>query len=277
MSEPEAEPAEQPPVEPFCAHATSPQWPEVQGCTYAVGLDGSKLSWMAFDFAMGMVARRKKQEIDTVHILHIGAPDHKKDLVPAQLQPDKLKAETSQRNIAYRVKNTVWVEKEREDGNTVGDTLVQMSDHMKPFPPNFLVLGSFGRKEKESVYLGHVPNALMKRSNTDVFIVKQAAELLPAQTNGAMVWVVGTDNSAHARHALDMTLGLMQPQDKLFIFYAGNKSDSTTTLSVRYSLAKSSDFTIDFTRSLSPNCSQVRVLRHACASSARRNLRRGRP
>ena len=187
-----------------------------EGCTYAVGLDGSKLSWKAFDFASGMVVRRDKQSLDGVHVLHISAPDHKKDLVPPQLHPDKLQSDMNSRNISTRIKRMEWVEQARLDGTTAGETLVKMTDQMEPAPPNFLVIGSFGRKEKDSNYLGHVPNSLLKKSVTDVFVVKQAAETLPQQKGDAMIWVIGTDNSACARHALDTTLALMQPPTLAF-------------------------------------------------------------
>ena len=36
-----------------------------------------------------------------------------------------------------------------------------------------------------------------------------------------VTWVVGTDNSECARHALDTCLELMSPDDNLWVFYAG--------------------------------------------------------
>lgn len=33
--------------------------------------------------------------------------------------------------------------------------------------PNFLVIGSFGRKEKDSDHLGHVPDTMLKNSTSE--------------------------------------------------------------------------------------------------------------
>ena len=51
----------------------------------------------------------------------------------------------------------------------------------------------------------------------DVFIVKQRAVVLPPKPE-PIVWVVGTDNSAHAKHALDTTLEMMGDGDELHVF-----------------------------------------------------------
>lgn len=118
--------------------------------------------------------------------------------------------------------------------------------------PQYLVIGSFGRKEKDSQHLGHVPDVLLKNTGresaasshlraatrtesqaclgsvksrvrwvhsgaVDVFIVKQRPVVLPPKPE-PVVWVVGTDNSSHAKHALDSTLAMMGEGDTLYVY-----------------------------------------------------------
>jgi hypothetical protein len=47
--------------------------------------------------------------------------------------------------------------------------------------------------------------------------VKQRAVVLPPKPE-PIVWVVGTDNSAHAKHALDTTLTMMGEGDVLYVY-----------------------------------------------------------
>jgi hypothetical protein len=96
---------------------------------------------------------------------------------------------------AWRRLNVEWVEATRESGTKVGTVLCTTLHQMQPRVPNFLVIGSFGRKEKDNhVYLGHVPDALLKNSMMDVLIVKSNRSLLPTKDKPT-IWVVGTDNS----------------------------------------------------------------------------------
>ena len=81
------------------------------------------------------------------------------------------------------------------------------------------MIGCFGRKEKESNYLGHVATQTLKNANAHNIIVKQRPVPLPPKGQPA-TWVIATDNSPCARHALDLVLSLMHPDDKLYIFYA---------------------------------------------------------
>ena len=45
-----------------------------------------------------------------------------------------------------------------------------------------------------------------------------------------VTWVVGTDNSECARHALDTCLELMSPDDNLWVFYAGARHGRLLTI-----------------------------------------------
>lgn len=47
--------------------------------------------------------------------------------------------------------------------------------------------------------------------------MKQRPAVMPPKPE-PVVWVVGTDNSAHAKHALDTTLELMGDGDTLHVF-----------------------------------------------------------
>jgi hypothetical protein len=53
----------------------------------------------------------------------------------------------------------------------------------------------------------------------NVCVVKQRPMVLPPKPE-PVVWVVGTDNSPHAKHALDTTLALMGNGDVLYVFCA---------------------------------------------------------
>ena len=53
----------------------------------------------------------------------------------------------------------------------------------------------------------------------NVCVVKQRPVVLPPKPE-PVVWVVGTDNSPHAKHALDTTLELMGNGDVLHVFCA---------------------------------------------------------
>eukprot|EP01051_Picozoa_sp_SAG22_P013371 SAG22_NODE_1489_length_4310_cov_7.945856_3_plen_176_part_00 len=84
---------------------------------------------------------------------------------------------------------------------------------------DFLVIGCFGRKEKENNYLGHVATQTLKMANAHVFVVKQRPVPFPPKGQPG-TWVLATDNSPCARHALDLVLSLMGADDKLYIYYA---------------------------------------------------------
>eukprot|EP01047_Picozoa_sp_COSAG01_P074680 COSAG01_NODE_12553_length_1721_cov_0.863132_2_plen_95_part_01 len=61
-------------------------------------MDGSKLSWMAWDFAAHLIAPRGEQ----LKVVHVTAPTQKQSLVPAQLRPEKLQADVEHRNYEHR-------------------------------------------------------------------------------------------------------------------------------------------------------------------------------
>jgi hypothetical protein len=225
MGDPEPEPA------PFAAHRGVPMYEGQAGCSWAMALDGSKLSWTAFDFVTGLIQRRRTTATDRLSVMHISAPEQKQALVPGHLHPDKLQSDVNDKNIGHRL-NVEWIEKQREPNESVGDTLVSMVHTMGPTPPNFLVAGSFGRKEKDSQHLGNVALATLKFCVADVFVVKSNLGVLPPPAQPA-IWAVGTDNSPCARHTLDTVLALMNPDDKLFIYYAAKYESFAKRVEVR--------------------------------------------
>ena len=82
-----------------------------------------------------------------------------------------------------------------------------------------MIIGCFGRKEKGSDYLGHVATTTLKSANAHIFIIKHREVPLPP-INQPATWILATDNSPTAKHALDIVLSLMHPSDHLWIFYA---------------------------------------------------------
>ena len=50
----------------------------------ALGLDGSKLSWQAFDFAAGLIQRRNAG--GRMCVMHVAATGEKAELVPESLK-----------------------------------------------------------------------------------------------------------------------------------------------------------------------------------------------
>lgn len=192
---------------------------------WALGLDGSKLSWQAFDFAAGLIQRRNAG--GRMCVMHVAATGEKAELVPESLKPGKLKSDVENRNIRLRLPIQFSVQ-DRKDGLSCGEQLQSMMEDLEDdadgtkLEANCLVIGSFGRKEKGNEVLGHVPDHTLKKLAADVFIVKQRPDSVPVipVAPKPVTWVVGTDNSECARHALDTCLELMSPDDNLWVFYA---------------------------------------------------------
>lgn len=67
--------------------------------------------------------------------------------------------------------------------------------------------------------------------------MKQRPAVLPPKPEPVR-WVVGTDNSAHAKHALDTTLEMMGPDDKLHVFCEPSPPQLQSTASPRVALRR---------------------------------------
>ena len=66
---------------------------------WALGLDGSKLSWKAFELVTGLMARRQVVSQDELTVLHVAAPAERRAQLPASLRPEKLRADVEVRNV----------------------------------------------------------------------------------------------------------------------------------------------------------------------------------
>jgi nucleotide-binding universal stress UspA family protein len=176
-----------------------------------VGFDGSKLSDDALRFAIELVKRRGVEE-DSLLALHIAAPPSKKQLVPAHLASDKLKADVG--TLAGEQQAAVeWFEEERVEGMATGEMLCKL---VEDSGVEFVCVGTYGRKSHDGDhYLGQTGAQPLRLMGPGCFVVKNSSRMPSAEP---MKWVMSSDDSDFAMKAIADTKDLMKEGDTLTVF-----------------------------------------------------------
>ncbi|KXZ53495.1 hypothetical protein GPECTOR_7g945 [Gonium pectorale] len=150
----------------------------------AVGVDGSQMSNLAMNTALGLFNSRRGDKFTVIHV-----SDSSKTYLSKHLQPSHLK--NFYTDMAHGARVTAeWLCREKEEGRSTCECLTRLADR---HAVDLLVLGSWGRKGEKIDMLGSVSSFSLRQAHASIAIVRStgSAGLLGGGGGGGGVGLMG--------------------------------------------------------------------------------------